>query len=339
VPFRSESAVGTLMKHLQDDPPLDAPEASAIPPPLREVIRRARDKAREDRSTSAKDVAHAVRQARTPPSRSHAGLTIPTVAPPPPSSRTETAAPPLRTTRRVLLLVAPVVLLAGLWVAWKTFVVPGRSSQPATSSVTPGPTSVTQQPATSAAPQVESPSSSPAEVLRERDAGARTCEDGAACLDLGQRYESGSGVAKDEEEAAALYRRGCDRGSAGACTRLGVLHNSGRGVEKDLGLAAVLYEKGCEGRDRAGCNNLGTLYEFGMVGVAKDEVRAAGFYKRACSLGDAQACGNLAIVSLNDPIAVGMDREAAIRLLRQSCANQVSRACRKLKDLGLPPLG
>ena len=339
VPFRSESAVGTLMKHLQDDPPLDAPEASAIPPPLREVIRRALAKARDGRYTSAREVADAVRQARMWPSRSDAGPMIPTVAPPPPSSRTGRTAP-LRTARRVLMLMAPVALLAGLWVAWKAFAVRSPPPQPATSSTTPVPTSVVQQPAASAVPPLGSPSSSPAGVGRGLDGDARTCEDGApaACLDLGQRYESGNGVAKDEEQAAALYRRGCDRGSAGSCTRLGVMHNKGRGVEKDLGLAAALYEKGCNGGDGAGCNNLGTLYEFGLVGVAKDEARAADFYGRACSLGDAQGCGNLAIVSLNDP-TLGLDRDAAIRLLRQSCAKQVSLACRKLKDLGLPPPG
>jgi serine/threonine-protein kinase len=332
VPFRTESAVGTLMKHLEEDPPLDGPEGRAIPAPLREVIRRALAKAREDRYASASEVAEAIREARTAPSREDTAVA--TVVSPPRSNQTVTAAPPpLRVTRRGWMLVAPVALLAGSWLAWKALVVQSPASVPATPSTTV-PTSITQQPAS---PQPASPSPSSAGPLRGPTGGASACEDGdaAGCLDLGQRYESGNGVAQDESQAATLYRRACDRGSAAACTRLGVLHNSGRGVEKDLGLAAVLYEKGCGGGDRAGCNNLGTLYEFGLVGVAKDEARAAGFYRRACSLGDAQACGNLAVVSLNDPTIVGTDRDAAIRLLRQSCANQVSRACRKLTDLGL----
>jgi serine/threonine protein kinase len=335
VPFRSETAVGTLMKHLHEEPPLEAPEASAIPPPLKEVIRRALAKARESRYTTAKDVADAVRQARNPPTAYHAA---PSVAPPPPPPQSALAAAPrpFRIGKWVAVLVVPIAFLTGLWVAWKRLA-PSLTFQPATSSSTPAARPVATPPLASALPDLASPSSTPVEVSQRPEAGERACERGeaAACLEQGQRYESGTGVPRDEGQAAVFYRRACDRGAAGGCTRLGVLHNSGRGVERDLGLSAILYEKGCGGGDRAGCNNLGTLYEFGLVGVGPDEGRAAAFYKQACDLGDPHACGNLGVVSLNDPRTLAAQRDAAVRLLRQGCANQLARACRKLKELGL----
>jgi serine/threonine protein kinase len=350
VPFRAETAVGTLMKHLQEEPPLDAPEASAIPPPMRDVIRRALAKARDDRYASAKEVADAVRQARTPPpDRPPAGTTTRIEAPPPPPPlplpRTDLRAPPPRRRmgRWILALAAPVALLALLWVGRSVLVQSPHFPAAATPTTLPTPTPATTPSAppapSSAVPVASLPS--PAAAAIGDEAAARACEggDAAACLDRGQRYESGEGGPKDEGRAATLYRQACEGGAAGGCTRLGVLHNSGRGVERDLGLASVLYEKGCAGGDRAGCNNLGTLYEFGLVGVAKDEVRAAGFYKLACDLGDPQACGNLGIVYLSEPTIPGARRDLALRLLRQGCASQAPRACRKLKDLGLSPAG
>ena len=59
LPFTSDSAVGVLMRHLQDEPPLDGPEAEPIPPPVRPVIRKALAKDSDGRYRSAAEVARA----------------------------------------------------------------------------------------------------------------------------------------------------------------------------------------------------------------------------------------------------------------------------------------
>src|SRR4029450_10906306 len=41
VPFRAETPLATILKHLQEPPPLDGPEGARIPPAVKEVLRKA----------------------------------------------------------------------------------------------------------------------------------------------------------------------------------------------------------------------------------------------------------------------------------------------------------
>ena len=73
-------------------------------------------------------------------------------------------------------------------------------------------------------------------------------------------FENGLGVTKDEAQAADVYRKACDAGSAVACTNLGIVIGNGRGVTKDEAQGFALYKKGCDGGDMNGCINLGLAY-------------------------------------------------------------------------------
>jgi serine/threonine protein kinase len=104
VPFRGETPISTILKHLHDAPPLDLPDAAAIPTAVREVLRRCLAKVPGDRYASAAEVAEALRDARSPSRRQQpvptSALQAPTVetptlaataramppAPPPPES-------------------------------------------------------------------------------------------------------------------------------------------------------------------------------------------------------------------------------------------------------------
>ena len=66
VPFRGETPISTILKHLHDPPPLDPPEAESIPAAVRSVLRRCLEKSPADRFPSARDVAEALRGARSP---------------------------------------------------------------------------------------------------------------------------------------------------------------------------------------------------------------------------------------------------------------------------------
>jgi serine/threonine protein kinase len=63
-PFRAETPVGTLMKHLEEKPPLEGPAAARIPPALVPVLARALAKDREERYPQARDLAEALQLAR-----------------------------------------------------------------------------------------------------------------------------------------------------------------------------------------------------------------------------------------------------------------------------------
>jgi len=344
VPFSADTIVGILMKHLHEEPPLDDPLASAIPPGVREVIRRALAKERDGRYSSARELADALRAARIGGEAAvRSGAALPT-APVPSAGSQAAPRPGRRPWLRALLLVSLLSALpVGLWAAYKLLAL--------VVSPSPSPDAPDVRPLTADAPTasrvVSVSSSADATVLPTPDVPmhvvdaptpTRTCDDGhaAACSAAGHRYETGDGVVRDPRRAAALYRRACDLGDASGCTRLGILHNSGDGVEKDFAVAADLYEKGCSAGDGPGCNNLGTMYEFGVIGFGPDVTRAAGYYRRACDLADAPGCGNLGIVMLDRRSPSGQ-RDEAIRLLRHGCSNNTPRACRKLQELGLAP--
>jgi len=69
VPFRGETPISTILKHLHDPPPLEGPQAAAIPPSLRPVLRKALAKEPVFRYPTAAALAEALRQARTPSRR------------------------------------------------------------------------------------------------------------------------------------------------------------------------------------------------------------------------------------------------------------------------------
>jgi serine/threonine-protein kinase len=78
VPFRGDTPVATIFKHIQDPVPLEGGAASRIPAPVVPVLRKALAKDRAARFASAGEMADALRQARA------AAATSPQVAPPGP---------------------------------------------------------------------------------------------------------------------------------------------------------------------------------------------------------------------------------------------------------------
>jgi serine/threonine protein kinase len=88
VPFRGDTPVATLFKHIQDPVPFEGPVAGRIPPSAVPVLRKALAKKKEERHASAAELAEDLRQALK---RSLAGVSeeSPTgglhpIAPPPP---------------------------------------------------------------------------------------------------------------------------------------------------------------------------------------------------------------------------------------------------------------
>ncbi len=64
VPFRGDSLMATLFKHIQEPPPFDGPLGSRLPTPLVPVLARALAKTREERFPTATEMAQALERAR-----------------------------------------------------------------------------------------------------------------------------------------------------------------------------------------------------------------------------------------------------------------------------------
>jgi serine/threonine-protein kinase len=69
VPFRGETPISTILKHLHDPPPLEGAQAAKVPPDLRPVLRKALAKEPAFRYPTAAALAEALRQARAPSRR------------------------------------------------------------------------------------------------------------------------------------------------------------------------------------------------------------------------------------------------------------------------------
>ena len=114
----------------------------------------------------------------------------------------------------------------------------------------------------------------------------RQCADmgNDACqLAMGQLYEFGDGVPKDERQAAAWYRKSADQGNPIGQKTLGLLYELGKGVPENWAEAARLYAKSA---DRYGESAflMGRLYEFGMS-VPQNRAIAIEWFKKADKMG------------------------------------------------------
>jgi uncharacterized protein len=108
-------------------------------------------------------------------------------------------------------------------------------------------------------------------------------------------YEHGRGVAKDDAQAVAWYRKAADQGDADAQNNLGLMYANGRGVAKDDAQAVAWYRKAADQGDADAQYNLGLNYNKGE-GVAKDEAQAVSWYRKAADQGYAGAELNLGVM-------------------------------------------
>ncbi len=84
--------------------------------------------------------------------------------------------------------------------------------------------------------------------------------DANAQNNLGNMYDYGQGVPRDDAKAVKWYRKAAEQGNAGAQYNLGVMYGNGQGVPQDYAQAHMWYNLAAsrfppgEGRDRAAKN-------------------------------------------------------------------------------------
>jgi TPR repeat protein len=132
--------------------------------------------------------------------------------------------------------------------------------------------------------------------------------DSCAMYNVGLYYENGTGVAKDEREMAAWYRRAAIAGHASAQHNLGYCFVNGKGVEEDAREAVEWYRRAAEAGHTGSQFNLGLCYEFGQ-GVEQDARAAVIWYRRAADAGNAKAQTNLGMCY---DIGRGVEKDARV---------------------------
>ena len=118
--------------------------------------------------------------------------------------------------------------------------------------------------------------------------------DRVAQFSLGVCYRDGAGVAKDEAQAVAWYRKAAEQGDAKAQYILGVCYRIGTGVAKDAVEAVAWFRKAAEKGDAEAQFSLGISYARGH-GVAKDLVKTVTWFRKAADQGYAKAQFNLGV--------------------------------------------
>lgn len=112
-------------------------------------------------------------------------------------------------------------------------------------------------------------------------------------LNLGNLYESGTGVLKNAQKAAEWYLNAANSGSVEAKARLANLYYKGEGVDKDPARAAELLKEPADRGDINAQYLLGLLYLEGQ-GVQKNPQLAAQYLEKPANDGNAKAAGKLA---------------------------------------------
>ena len=137
-----------------------------------------------------------------------------------------------------------------------------------------------------------------------------------AQYDLGNRYATGEGVAKDAVEAVKWYRKAAEQNLAEAQYCLGICYANGEGVAKDA-VEAVKWWRKAAGQNLAEAQyNLGVSYATGE-GVAKDEVEAVKWYRKAAEQNCAPAQCNLGLCYANGR-GVTQDAAEAVKWYRKA---------------------
>ena len=117
----------------------------------------------------------------------------------------------------------------------------------------------------------------------------------SSMLELGYMHQNGTGVIKDNVEAARLYKLAASMGNAAAESSLGYMYEYGHGVKQDYEKAASLFKRSADKGDEFGMSGLGKLYELGR-GVPKDVYEAVRLYRASIEAGDQTAVINLAFL-------------------------------------------
>lgn len=132
---------------------------------------------------------------------------------------------------------------------------------------------------------------------------------------------------KQDDKAAAEFRRQADKGNADAALRLGNLLARDRVPVARYGNAVDWYKKGCALGNLSACHNVGASYEYGQNGVKTNYAEAANYYLKSAEHAFLPSLLNLAILHADGRV-VSLDNREGLKwmLIAQKAATQCPEA-------------
>lgn len=147
-------------------------------------------------------------------------------------------------------------------------------------------------------------------------------------------YETGDGVARNENLAAQYFIEGCNLNESSACGHavpyldkscqsgdldgcmlLGSIVEDGRGVQADALSAISMYQAACDGGNYDGCMTVARVYIKGGRGVPPNPEKGVAIFLAGCNDGHSRACAGLGSAYI---YGRGVPEDATQALLRQS---------------------
>ncbi|MGL5008930.1 MAG: tetratricopeptide repeat protein, partial [Paracoccaceae bacterium] len=124
------------------------------------------------------------------------------------------------------------------------------------------------------------------DFLSARQFARAGCEtgDGNACVTLGNLYDLGQSVTRDQAHATQLFKQACDLEEAIGCFNWGNMQRAGSGVQKDVIGALDAYVLACDMRYSDACDTLLKILD------SPDGYLAEGYLQAACDQGSDNTC-------------------------------------------------
>ena len=145
---------------------------------------------------------------------------------------------------------------------------------------------------------------------------------------LGNLYQMGTLVPRDDTEAARLYRAAADKGHRLSRLRLGSLYLRGIGVPRDVEKGLAMIRAEVDAGDASAARYLAQHYSRGE-GVTRDDAEALRLYRLAAERGDTEAMYQLGI-RYHAGQGVPQDLSEGIRLMRVAAEKGSVRAAQHL---------
>lgn len=147
--------------------------------------------------------------------------------------------------------------------------------------------------------------------------------DMASCVALGDVYEQGEAIEKNDIVASFLYKQACDRKYDAGCLKLGKMQKAGRAGKIKASTEVIKAENAsCDKGMGKACARLGSRYEDG-VNVKKNPVTARIYFERACKLNYQRSCHAVAVKLMKSK----EDDKRALKLFEGACDADLLQSC------------
>ena len=150
---------------------------------------------------------------------------------------------------------------------------------------------------------------------------------GEAYFNLGNLYNSGDKLPKDDNKAFECWEKSANLRNPEGASNLAFAYIQGIGCEKDVNKAIEIYKKGVDWKGGFCAYRLAYIYGNGSYGIPKDNGLARDYLLKAAKYGDRYGCYELAIQYYNGSGLMPQSNEQAFAYAKIAADKGLVDAC------------